>query len=268
MTTRAAAESAKTKASSTSTSTSASSSSDPLVSSSGVTTARASADIFSRRDALLSAAAASILSSAITFRTLPASAGDAAAVGTYLLKSSSIEGFSHYQPSNTETPSIRAGVIKPNPTRGFYSFDLPSSWRPQKMANVLTGNFCMPRCDEPWTECIFADPVEGSVKVVVTPLRRLTNKASVAISDVGPPAAIISALGSFVTGNQPPEEEEVVRASKEEGASGPVYTYEVILRKKEEKEEEKGEEREEREAAPKKEKERRKEERGLTLKNK
>lgn len=101
------------------------------------------------------------------------------------------------------------------------------------MANVLTGNFCMPRCDEPWTECIFANPAEGSVKVVVSPLRRLTNRASVAISDVGPPAAIISSLGSFVTGNQPPEEEEVVRASKEEGVSGPVYTYEV--RKGEEK---------------------------------
>lgn len=95
------------------------------------------------------------------------------------------------------------------------------------MANVLTGNFCMPRCDEPWTECIFADPAEGSVKVVVSPLRRLTNRASAAISDVGPPAAIISSLGSFVTGNQPPEEEEVVRASREEGASGPVYTYEI-----------------------------------------
>ena len=142
-------------------------------------------------------------------------------------KSQTVEGFSHYQPSNAETPSIRAGVIKADPTRGLYSFDLPSNWRPQKMSNVLTGNFCMPRCDEPWTECIFADPAEGSVKVVVSPLRRLTNRASVAISDVGPPAAIISSLGSFVTGNQPPEEEEVVRSSREEGVSGPVYTYEV-----------------------------------------
>ena len=109
------------------------------------------------------------------------------------------------------------------------------------MANVLTGNFCMPRCDEPWTECIFADPAEGSVKVVVSPLRRLTNRASVAISDVGPPSAIIQSLGSFVTGNQPPEEEEVVRASKEEGASGPVYTYEVREKKERERERERSE---------------------------
>lgn len=221
-TTKRAAESASSPPS-TSTLTSTSSATDQPA-------AAAAAAAFSRRDALFSAAAAASALSAVSsslLTPLPALAGDAAAVGTYLPKSSTIEGFSHYQPSNTETPSIRAGVIKADPTRGFYSFDLPSSWRPQKMANVLTGNFCMPRCDEPWTECIFADPGEGSVKVVVSPLRRLTNKASVAISDVGPPAAIISSLGSFVTGNQPPEEEEVVRASKEDGVSGPVYTYEV-----------------------------------------
>lgn len=220
-----AAESAKTSSSpSTSTSTSSPSSSSAATEPEASAAAAAAAiGAFSRRDALFTAAALS----ALALSPLPASAGDAAAVGTYLPKSSSVEGFSHYQPSSNETPSIRAGVIKPDPSRGLYSFDLPSNWRPQKMANVLTGNFCMPRCDEPWTECIFADPVEGSVKVVVSPLRRLTNRASVAISDVGPPAAIISSLGSFVTGNQPPEEEEVVRASKEEGVSGPVYTYEV-----------------------------------------
>lgn len=220
-----AAESAKTSSSpSTSTSTSSPSSSSAATEPEASAAAAAAAiGAFSRRDALFTAAALS----ALALSPLPASAGDAAAVGTYLPKSSSVEGFSHYQPSSNETPSIRAGVIKPDPSRGLYSFDLPSNWRPQKMANVLTGNFCMPRCDEPWTECIFADPAEGSVKVVVSPLRRLTNRASVAISDVGPPAAIISSLGSFVTGNQPPEEEEVVRASKEEGVSGPVYTYEV-----------------------------------------
>ena len=234
-TAKRAAESAKA---SSSTSTSTSSPSFPLFSSSSVTepaaaaaAAAATGSSFSRRDALLSAAALSAAAASLALPAallpLPARAADAAAVGTYLPKAADLEGFSHYQPSSTETPSIRAGVIKPDPTRGLYSFDLPSNWRPQKMANVLTGNFCMPRCDEPWTECIFADPAEGSVKVVVSPLRRLTNRASVAISDVGPPAAIISSLGSFVTGNQPPEEEEVVRASKEEGASGPVYTYEV-----------------------------------------
>jgi len=224
-TTKRAAESASSPPSSSpstsSTSTSSTATDQP---------AAAAAAAFSRRDALFSAAAAASALSAVSsslLTPLPARAGDAAAVGTYLPKSSTIEGFSHYQPSNTETPSIRAGVIKADPTRGFYSFDLPSNWRPQKMANVLTGNFCMPRCDEPWTECIFADPAEGSVKVVVSPLRRLTNKASVAISDVGPPAAIISSLGSFVTGNQPPEEEEVAKTSREEGVSGPVYTYEV-----------------------------------------
>lgn len=84
----------------------------------------------------------------------------------------------------------------------------------------------MPRCDEPWQECVFAGE-EGSVKVVVSPLRRLTNRASVKITDVGPPAAIISSLGSFVTGNQPPEEEEVLSSNKVEGASGPVYVYEI-----------------------------------------
>lgn len=94
----------------------------------------------SRRDALLSSAAATLLASFSAAATpRRALAADAAAVGTYLQPSASIEGFSHYVPSASETPAIRAGVIKADPSRGFYSFDLPSSWRPQKMANVLTG---------------------------------------------------------------------------------------------------------------------------------
>lgn len=108
-------------------------------------TTSTSANNLSRRNSLLSAAASAMLTTS-TFSTsvqlaspLPALAADAAAVGTYLPASSSVEGFSHYVPSPSETPAIRAGVIKADASRGFYSFDLPSTWRPQKMANVLTG---------------------------------------------------------------------------------------------------------------------------------
>lgn len=39
-----------------------------------------------------------------------------------------------------------------------------------------------PRCDEPWTEVIFASDVEGRLELIVSPLKKLTPKKDVAVS--------------------------------------------------------------------------------------
>jgi hypothetical protein len=33
------------------------------------------------------------------------------------------------------------------------------------VANIQSGNYCQPRCAEPWTEVIFTDPAEGKAQV-------------------------------------------------------------------------------------------------------
>jgi hypothetical protein len=45
----------------------------------------------------------------------------------------------------------------------------PSSWAELPLLNPLTGNFCMPRCEEPWYEFKFEDPKEGTVQVGGSP---------------------------------------------------------------------------------------------------
>jgi hypothetical protein len=37
--------------------------------------------------------------------------------------------------------------------------------RGKQVANIQSGNYCQPRCAEPWTEVIFTDPAEGKVQV-------------------------------------------------------------------------------------------------------
>ena len=49
--------------------------------------------------------------------------------------------------------ALRAGVI-----RQPYRIVLPPTWKEAKIPNILSGNFCMPNCDEPYVECIFEDP--------------------------------------------------------------------------------------------------------------
>ena len=40
----------------------------------------------------------------------------------------------------------------------------PGGWSEVQLLNVLTGNFCMPRCEEPWYEARFEGP-EGRAQV-------------------------------------------------------------------------------------------------------
>ncbi len=105
------------------------------------------------------------------------------------------------------TPSLRAGTIKTP-----YTFALPASWREGTVANIQSGNYCQPRCDEPWTEVVFSG-ADGGARVMVSPLKRLTNDVRAGIDKVGAPAGVAQALGAYVTNNMPPEAEEVVAAT-------------------------------------------------------
>ena len=53
------------------------------------------------------------------------------------------DGYVTYTPDSRSTPAIRAGVINPD----YYSFELPGTWSEGTILNILSGNFCMPKCD-------------------------------------------------------------------------------------------------------------------------
>lgn len=88
-----------------------------------------------------------------------------------------------------------AGNVQP------YEFILPPTWKQTRVANILSGNYCQPKCAEPWVEVKFEDENEGKVQVVASPLIRLTNKPNATIEDIGSPEKVIASLGPFVTGN-------------------------------------------------------------------
>ena len=126
----------------------------------------------------------------------------------YLPAAPGAPGFFEFVPSDKETPAIRAGTISK------YRFWMPGAWRRRTVANILSGNYCQPRCDEPWTEVLFEGPGEGSLQVLVSPLNKLRRSALMAdqsIEAVGSREGIINALGPNITGNTI-EDEEVSRS--------------------------------------------------------
>jgi hypothetical protein len=82
-----------------------------------------------------------------------------------------------------------------------YKFILPPTWKQVRIANILSGNYCQPKCAEPWVEVKFESAKEGTVQVVASPMVRLSNKSNATIEEIGNPEKIISALGPFVTSN-------------------------------------------------------------------
>jgi hypothetical protein len=56
----------------------------------------------------------------------------------------------------------------------------------------LTGNYCQPRCDEPWTEVLFESSQEGKIFVLVSPLIKLTRVKGAAIDEIGTPEGILN----------------------------------------------------------------------------
>lgn len=151
-------------------------------------------------------------------------AAQAAQVGTYL-PSANLEDYVLFVPDSKKTPAIRAGTVDPN---NPYRFALPPTWREGKVANIASGNYCQPRCAEPWTEVVFEDIAEGRAQVIVSPLVRLTNKAEASIEQVGTPEGVLEAIGPFITGTYLDMED--VKAVKTEKRDDGLtyYKYEVF----------------------------------------
>ncbi|GMY19657.1 psbp domain-containing protein 6, chloroplastic [Fagus crenata] len=82
-----------------------------------------------------------------------------------------------------------------------YQFILPPTWKQLRIANILSGNYCQPKCAEPWVEVKFEDEKQEKVQVVASPLIRLTNKPNSSIEEIGSPEKLIASLGPFVTGD-------------------------------------------------------------------
>ncbi|KAK9808421.1 hypothetical protein WJX73_003065 [Symbiochloris irregularis] len=144
-------------------------------------------------------------------------------VGGYLPKAG-IDDLVQFIPDAKKTPSLRAGSIDPTTP---YKFAVPPTWKEEKIANIQSGNFCAPRCDEPWTEVIFINPAEGKAQLIVAPLRRLTPKSKASIDQIGDPNGVMAAIGPYLTGTGPPEEEEILKAEKETRDGRTYYVYEA-----------------------------------------
>lgn len=127
--------------------------------------------------------------------TPPSAAAKEVEVGSYLPPSPSDPSFVLFKASPTDTPALRAGNVQP------YQFIVPPTWKQTRVANILSGNYCQPKCAEPWIEVKFEDEKQGKVQVVASPLIRLTNKPNATIQDIGTPEKLIASLGPFVTGN-------------------------------------------------------------------
>ncbi|XVF07065.1 hypothetical protein REPUB_Repub06bG0105000 [Reevesia pubescens] len=116
-------------------------------------------------------------------------------VGSYLPLSPTDPSFVVFKASPKDTPALRAGNVQP------YQFLIPPTWKQSRVANILSGNYCQPKCAEPWVEVKFEDEKQGKVQVVASPLIRLTNKPNASIEEIGSPEKVIASLGPFVTGN-------------------------------------------------------------------
>lgn len=103
-----------------------------------------------------------------------------------------------------------------------YQFVLPPTWKQLRIANILSGNYCQPKCAEPWIEVKFEDEKQGRVQVVASPLIRLTNKPGATIEDIGSPEKVIASLGPFVTGNTY-DPDELLETSVEKLGDQTVY---------------------------------------------
>ncbi|KAI9121135.1 hypothetical protein K1719_008168 [Acacia pycnantha] len=139
-------------------------------------------------------------------------------VGSYLPPSPSDPSFVLFKASPKDTPALRAGNVQP------YQFILPPTWKQTRIANILSGNYCQPKCAEPWVEVKFEDDKQGKVQVVASPLIRLTNKPNASIEDIGSPDKVIASLGPFVTGNTL-DPDELLETSVEKLGDQTYYKY-------------------------------------------
>ncbi|KAJ4706708.1 PsbP family [Melia azedarach] len=139
-------------------------------------------------------------------------------VGSYLPQSPSDPSFVLFKASPKDTPALRAGNVQP------YQFVIPPTWKQTRVANILSGNYCQPKCAEPWVEVKFEDEKQGKVQVVASPLIRLTNKPNASIEEIGTPEKVIASLGPFVTGNSY-DPDELLETSVEKVGNQTYYNY-------------------------------------------
>ncbi|KAL6988082.1 PsbP domain-containing protein 6, chloroplastic [Sarracenia purpurea var. burkii] len=149
---------------------------------------------------------------------LPSEARDVE-VGSFLPPlPSDPSSFVLFKASPKDTPALRAGNVQP------YQFILPPTWKQTRIANILSGNYCQPKCAEPWVEVKFEDENQGKVQVVASPLIRLTNKPNATIEDIGSPEKVIASLGPFVTGSTY-DSDELLETSVEKQGNQTYYKY-------------------------------------------
>ncbi|XP_061372387.1 psbP domain-containing protein 6, chloroplastic [Gastrolobium bilobum] len=141
-------------------------------------------------------------------------------VGSFLPPSQLDPSFVLFKASPKDTPALRAGNVQP------YQFILPPTWKQARVANILSGNYCQPKCAEPWVEVKFEDEKQGKVQVVASPLIRLTNKPNASIEDIGSPEKVIASLGPFVTGSTY-DPDELLETSVEKLGDQTYYKYEL-----------------------------------------
>ncbi|WCJ28729.1 Mog1/PsbP/DUF1795-like photosystem II reaction center PsbP family protein [Euphorbia peplus] len=153
-------------------------------------------------------------------QTPPISLAREVAVGSYLSPSSTDPSFVLFKATPKDTPALRAGNVQP------YQFVLPPSWKQTRVANILSGNYCQPKCAEPWVEVKFEDEKQGKVQIVASPLVRLTNKPNATIEEIGSPEKLIASLGPFVTGNSY-DPDELLETSVEKLGDQTYYKYEL-----------------------------------------
>ncbi|XP_006836240.2 psbP domain-containing protein 6, chloroplastic [Amborella trichopoda] len=141
-------------------------------------------------------------------------------VGSYLPPLDSDSSFVVFKATTKDTPALRAGNVEP------YQFILPPSWKQTRIANILSGNYCQPKCAEPWVEVKFEDEKQGKVQVVAAPLIRLTNKLNASIEEIGSPEKVIASLGPFVTGNSY-DPDELIESNMKNIDGQTYYTYKL-----------------------------------------
>lgn len=180
-----------------------------------------------RRDTLLFGGASLLLSLGGVEQEAQAKGQSSRVAGDFCKPSATKDGYVVYTPDSRSTPAIRAGVIQPNPD--LYSFELPATWSEGTILNILSGNFCMPKCDEPWVETIWESKADGFCQLVVSPIYRLVNKSNATVKDLGKPEGVIESVGAFVTGNYLDSvEDDVTKITTEKFSDGREYfVYEI-----------------------------------------
>lgn len=154
----------------------------------------------------------------VVFGGAPISEAREVEVGSYLPPSPTDPSFVVFKASPKDTPALRAGNVQP------YQFLIPPTWKQSRVANILSGNYCQPKCAEPWVEVKFEDEKQGKIQVVASPLIRLTNKPNASIEEIGDPEKVIASLGPFVTGNSY-DPDELLETSVEKRGQQTYYKY-------------------------------------------